>query len=88
MIPRGQDPTPKEILSLIEFLKKQVAGERCNSVQVLKSWSPKILISLVNLKLSFAFILYQLLISIGSSLLFRKEWKKTSRSWLPSPLTC
>ncbi|XP_022985876.1 histone-lysine N-methyltransferase CLF-like isoform X1 [Cucurbita maxima] len=28
-----QDPIPKEILSVIDFLKKQVAGERCNSVQ-------------------------------------------------------
>lgn len=47
--PRGQDPASKEILSVIEFLKKQVAGERCNSVQVLKSQSPKFLISLANL---------------------------------------
>lgn len=53
---RGQDPTTKEIISVIDFLKKQVVGERCNSIQVLSLCSPLFLISLANLRLSFAII--------------------------------
>ena len=60
MNPEGQDPSPKEILSVIDFLKKQVAGERCNSIQVLSLlWSHKLLTFLASLELNFALIVYQ-----------------------------